>query len=53
MWTIMRFPCLMEDEGRHFTIKTGLTRKEAEDWIAAQKGQYFSPGDYYLVAEKN
>lgn len=46
---IMRHPVLMEDEGRHHLIKTNLTRQEAADWIAKQKGEYFSPGDYYIM----
>jgi hypothetical protein len=39
----------MEDEGRHFYVDTFLTKKEAKDWIDAQKGKYFQPGDYYIV----
>jgi hypothetical protein len=46
---IMRAPCLMEDEGRHFHIDGPLPREEAEKWIAAQKDEYFRPSDYYLV----
>lgn len=40
----------MEDEGRHECVQTGLTREEAETWVAAQAGQYFRPSDYYIVA---
>ena len=39
----------MEDEGRHFHVKTFSTRREATDWIEAQKGEYFSPGNYYIA----
>lgn len=46
---IMRHPVLMEDEGRNFCIKTNVTRKEAKEWIAAQKDEYFKPGDYYIL----
>lgn len=45
---IMRRPVLMEDEGRHLLIKT-TTKEEALDWIEAQKGEYFGPGDYYII----
>jgi len=45
----MRHPCLPEDEGRHDFIRKFDSRKEAEDWIKAQKGQYFRPSDYYIV----
>lgn len=47
--TIMRSPCLPEDEGRHFFVKT-CTRAEAERWIAEQAGKYFQPGDYYIAS---
>jgi hypothetical protein len=46
---IMRYPCLMEDEGRHFFISGPMPRAEAEAWIANQKGEYFGPGSYYLT----
>lgn len=46
---VMRYPVLMEDEGRHFYEKGPLPRLEAEAWIAAQKDEYFKPEDYYLV----
>lgn len=46
---IMRHPTLMEDEGRHFLIKTNLTWAEAKQWIAQQKDEYFKPGDYYIT----
>jgi len=42
----------MEDEGRHHFIKKMQTREEAEDWIKAQKDEYFKPQDYY-IAESN
>ena len=50
MFVVMRKPTLMEDEGRHEFIGTYSTRKEAEDWIASQKGEYFSPSRYYIAA---
>lgn len=46
---IMRRPCLMEDEGRHFYERTCPDRESAEKWIAAQKDEYFKPGDYYIA----
>lgn len=46
---IMRYPVLMEDEGRHFKIKGPLPKVEAEQWIANQKDEYFKPSDYYIV----
>lgn len=46
---IMRRPCLMEDEGRHFLIRADLPRSEAEAWIAAQEKEYFKPSDYYIL----
>ncbi len=49
---IMRRPCVQEDEGRHFYVKGPLTEAEAKAWIAAQKGEYFSPGDYYTVTQQ-
>lgn len=48
-FAIMRRPCLMEDEGRHFFIKAVPTRQEADEWIAAQKDEYFRPSDYYIL----
>lgn len=50
---IMRYPCLMEDEGRHFYIKGPLPKDEAMEWIKAQKDEYFKPRDYYIVEEEN
>lgn len=46
---IMRHPVLMEDEGRNFFVNGPMSREEAETWIKAQKGEYFQPGDYYIV----
>lgn len=46
---IMRYPVLMEDEGRHFYEAGPMPRALAEAWIKAQKNEYFKPGDYYLV----
>lgn len=51
MFVIMRKAVLMEDEGRQEFIKTAHTRKEAQDWIDAQKNEYFKPGDYYIAEE--
>lgn len=48
---IMRSPCLMEDEGRHFLVKRFETPKEAREWIEAQEGEYFGPGSYYIAQE--
>lgn len=45
----MRYPVLMEDEGRHFFERCFNTREEAEAWIKAQKDEYFKPGDYYIA----
>lgn len=47
---IMRHPVLMEDEGRHFYIMTCKSEEEAREWIASQKGEYFSPSDYYMTS---
>jgi hypothetical protein len=49
IWYVFRRPVVMEDEGRHFNVEGPLTYSEAETWIAAQAGQYFGPGDYYIV----
>ena len=49
---IMRSPCLMEDEGRHHFVSR-KPRAEAEAWIAAQKDEYFKPGDYYIAETSN
>jgi hypothetical protein len=48
---VMRSPCLMEDEGRHFYIKSFTSKMKAKEWIAKQKGQYFSPEDYYICEQ--
>jgi hypothetical protein len=53
MCVIMRHPVLMEDEGRHFFIKGPLPVEEAKKWIESQKGEYFSPGDYYISEHKD
>ena len=45
---IMRRSVLMEDEGRQFVIKI-CPKEEARQWIAAQKGEYFAPSDYYIA----
>lgn len=47
---IMRSPCLPEDEGRHF-FERRCTYQEAKAWIAAQKGEYFGPSDYYIAEQ--
>jgi hypothetical protein len=46
--TIMRRPCLPEDEGHHQFIMS-CKFADAEAWISAQKGQYFFPSDYYIT----
>jgi hypothetical protein len=38
----------MEDEGRHELILSGVSREDAEAWIASQVG-YFKVTDYYVV----
>lgn len=52
MVIIMRYPVLMEDEGRHFFEKGPIIREEAEEWIVNQKDEYFKPSDYYIVETK-
>lgn len=49
MVIIMRYPVLMEDEGRHFYTKGPLSEEEALEWIKNQKDEYFKPSDYYIV----
>lgn len=46
---VIRAHCLPEDEGRDCYICSFPTKKEAERWIADQKGQYFRPSDYYIA----
>lgn len=46
---IMRYPVLMEDEGRHFYIRGPIPEEEAKRWIEAQKDEYFKPSDYYMT----
>lgn len=48
---ILRKPCLPEDEGRYFPIKR-CSRKEAKEWITAQRDEYYRPSDYQ-IAELN
>lgn len=50
---IMRYPVLQEDEGRHFFVKGPILKAEAEAWVAAQAGRYFSPSDYFLVHKED
>jgi hypothetical protein len=50
---IMRYPVLMEDEGRHEFIKGPLDKEEAEQWIRQQEKEYFRPSDYYILEAKN
>lgn len=45
---ILRKPVFPEDEGRYFPIKR-CSRKEAKEWIAAQKDEYFRPSDYQIA----
>lgn len=47
----MRSPVLMEDEGRDFLIKVYTSRAKAQEWIDAQKDEYFKPRDYYILEE--
>lgn len=46
---IMRYPVLMEDDGRHQFIMGPITRSEADEWISKQKDEYFKPSDYYIT----
>jgi hypothetical protein len=49
-WVVMRFPVLMEDEGRPAYMRTFYTEEEAEVWIASQESDpYFKPRDYYIA----
>jgi hypothetical protein len=50
--TVMRYPVVMEDEGRHEYIMT-TNRITAKEWIANQKDQYFKPFDYYIAENRN
>ena len=52
-YIVMRYPVLMEDEGRHHFISPFDTREEAQAWIDSQKGEYFKPGDYYIAEPSN
>ena len=52
MFNIMRYPVLMEDEGRHFFIRACETLEEAKKWIKDQEKEYFKPGDYYITAKE-
>jgi hypothetical protein len=45
---IIRKAVLMEDEGREHIISIEDSREAAQKWIAAQKGEYFSPSDYRI-----
>jgi hypothetical protein len=49
MVVVMRRAVFMEDEGRHSFVKAFTERADAERWIAAQKNEYFQPGDYYIA----
>lgn len=49
IYIVTRKPVLMEDEGRYFQIKAYRNRKEAEKWIAEQKGEYHPPSDYFIA----
>lgn len=49
MVIIMRAHCLPEDEGRDFFERKTETIEEANEWIEGQEGEYFGPGDYYIV----
>lgn len=37
------------DEGVDQTQASYESRSEAENWISAQEGEYYSPGAYYIV----
>lgn len=49
MFIVMRSPCLMEDEGRHFFVSTFTKLDDAYSWIAAQENKYFGPSNYYVM----
>ena len=49
---VMRHPVLMEDEGHHEFIKCYDKEEDALEWVKKQKGEYFSPGDYYVATVK-
>lgn len=49
---VVRKPCLMEDEGRSFLVGQFETKEKAREWIQAQKGEYFGPGDYAIMVEE-
>lgn len=51
MYIVMRSPCLMEDEGRHFFVDVFPTKEEAQAWINNQEGEYFGPGNYYIASK--
>lgn len=48
-FVIMRYPVLMEDEGRHEFVKEFTSYTKAKEWIVSQKNQYFTPADYYIT----
>lgn len=52
MTVVTRRPALPEDEGRHQFVASFPMRSAALKWIAAQKGEYFGPSDYYTAATK-
>lgn len=49
MCIVMRKAVLQEDEGREHFVESFPDRQSAQDWIDAQKGQYFRPSDYYIT----
>lgn len=48
-YVVMLKAVVMEQEGRESVAVVKHTREEAEAWIAAQKGEYFHPTDYYIL----
>lgn len=48
---VMRFPVLMEDEGRHVFVRSFDTREQAERRLDknAKPFDFFKRGDYYIV----
>lgn len=52
MIAVMRYPVLMEDEGRHSFVKSFPTKELALDWIQHQENEYFKPQDYYILTEE-
>lgn len=44
---IFRHPVFMEDGG-HSTYILTCSEKTAQEWIAAQEGEYYNPSNYFI-----